>query len=125
MMLEREIETAETWRARARQARRNLWAVSEANARLLEAYAKECEERARKLAGKGRKKRAAAQAVPGQLAHVRARPFAADEEECEAGEDGDGGFENHGKSPPQPCPGLRGMAAKRKAIDAGKDIKLC
>jgi hypothetical protein len=60
MIIEREIETAETWRRRASQARRNLWAVSEANARILEAYAKECEERARKLAGKAAKNRAAA-----------------------------------------------------------------
>jgi len=60
MILEPESETAETWRARARQARRHLWAVSEANARILEAYAKECEERARKLTAKGKKRRAAA-----------------------------------------------------------------
>jgi hypothetical protein len=60
MMIEREIETVETWRRRASQARRNLWAVSEANARILEAYAKECEERARKLAGGGSKKPVAA-----------------------------------------------------------------
>lgn len=59
-MFEREIETAATWRARASQARRNLWAVSEANARILEAYAKECEERAGKLTAKGAKKWAVA-----------------------------------------------------------------